>query len=228
MLSAMGFYPIGFPNVGLLLASKGGLRLRIRERNTGKVAGEVSSYGTAEMADRAVTADSEEPVFVNPVSPSARPLERILNEIAPTNIPVLIIGESGSGKDVIAQRVHRLSRCRVGPFVKLTCARLSSADLDQMKDGNKAAGVAKRLSEAGTVYLDEVGDLELHCQPKLLHVLPDGDAGPSYPCLDARIISSSARNIEEEIRHGRFREELYYRLNGVCLRLPPLRQRKED
>jgi DNA-binding NtrC family response regulator len=112
--------------------------------------------------------------------------------------------------------------------MKLTCANLSSRDLDLFLEGKMAANIVKRLSGAGTVFLDEVSDLELACQPKLLHVLPDGDVARQDPCLLARIISSSSRNIEEEIRNGRFREDLYYRLNGVCLRLPPLRRRKED
>jgi two-component system response regulator AtoC len=172
--------------------------------------------------------DANDQAYLNLLSQSARPLERIIAELALTNIPVLIIGESGSGKDAVAQRVHRLSRRAHEPFVKLTCARLCLKDLDQFLDGKKAASTLKRLTGAGTVFLDEVSDLERGCQPKLLHVLPDGDAGSQHPCLRARIISSSTRNIEEEIRNGRFREELYYRLNGVCLRLPPLRQLKED
>jgi two-component system response regulator AtoC len=180
------------------------------------------------MTSKTLAPDPNDQVFFNLVSPSARPFERIIVEIAPTNIPVLIVGESGSGKDVIAQRVHRLSHRGDEPFVKLTCARLSLNDLDQLLGGKKAAGIVKRLSGAGTAFLDEISDLDLACQPKLLYVLPDGDAGSHDPCLRARIISSSSRNIEEEIRNGRFREELYYRLNGVCLRLPPLRHRKED
>lgn len=170
----------------------------------------------------------DDQVFADFVSPSVRPLERIIFEIAPTNIPVLIIGESGSGKEVIAQRVHRFSRRANEPFVKVTCAHLSQKDLDQFLEGNNGAGIVKRLWEAGTVFLDEVGDLEAGCQPKLLHVLPDDDAAPLDCYLRARVISSTSRDIEEEIRNGRFREDLYYRLNGVCLQLPPLRRRKED
>ena len=192
------------------------------------MARELRSPDLGGMTGKPMVADPDDGVFVNLISPSVRPIERIIAEIAPTNIPVLIIGESGSGKEVVAQRLHRLSRRGAEPFVKLTCARLSVKDLDHLLGGKKAAGIVKRLSEAGTVFLDEVSDLELPCQPKLLHVLPDGDAGSHDPCLQARIISSSSRNIEEEIRNGRFREELYYRLNGVCLRLPPLRHRKED
>jgi len=217
-----------FRNIGLPLAIQKSVKLQISERNACHVARELSGPDAAGTTGKSMAVDPDDQVFVNLVSPSARPLERIIVEIAPTNIPVLIIGESGSGKEVVAQRVHRLSRRGDEPFVKLTCARLSLNDLDQLLGGKKAAGIVKRLSDAGTVLLDEVSDLELACQPKLLHVLPDGDAGSQYPCLRARIISSSSRNIEEQIRNGRFREELYYRLNGVCLRLPPLRHQKED
>ena len=192
------------------------------------MAREFRSPDAGEIVGKALAPDPDDQVFCDFLSPSARPLERIIAEIAPTNIPVLIVGESGSGKEVIAHRVHQLSRRGREPFVKLTCARLSPKDLDQLLEGKKATGIVRRLSDAGTVFLNEVGDLEPACQPKLLHVLPDGDAGSMDSCLRARIICSSSRNIEEEIRNGRFREELYYRLNGVCLRLPPLRQRKED
>ena len=217
-----------FLDIGLPLALMEAVKYQIHERNVCHVARELRGPDALEMTSKSVASDPNDQVFFNLVSPSARPFERIIVEIAPTNIPVLIIGESGSGKDVIAQRVHRLSLRGDEPFVKLTCARLSLNDLDHLLGGKKAAGIVKRLAGAGTAFLDEVSDLELACQPKLLHILPDGDAGPHDPCLRARIISSSSRNIEEEIRNGRFREELYYRLNGVCLRLPALRHRKED
>jgi len=192
----------------------------VRMESKGPNVGLISARPEAPFAD--------DQVFVDFVSPCARPLERIIAEIAPTDIPVLIVGESGSGKEVIAQRVHRLSRRGNEPFIKLTCANLSSRDLDLFLERKMAANIVKRLSGAGTVFLDEVCDLEPACQPKLLHVLPDGDVASQDPCLPARVVSSSSRNIEEEIRSGRFREDLYYRLNGVCLRLPPLRRRKED
>jgi len=166
--------------------------------------------------------------FVDSISPATRPLERVIIEIAPTDIPVLILGESGSGKDVTAQRIHGLSRHRTEPFAKLMCANLSVRDLDLVLSGEKANGIVERLSNAGTVFLDEVGDLEQACQPKLLHALRDGGRVLQDTWIPARVISSSARHLEEEIRNGRFRDELYYRLNGACLRLPPLRRRKED
>lgn len=183
---------------------------------------------TAGNTGRSSASFSDDLYFVESVSPMTGPLERIIIEIAPTDIPVLILGESGSGKEVLAQRIHRLSRHRNEPLAKLMCANLTVKDLDALLAGEKTAGVVERLSNAGTVLLDEICDLEPACQPKLLHALHDGETLPQDIWIHARVISSSAKNLEEEIRCGRFREELYYRLNGVCLRLPPLRRRKED
>ncbi len=170
--------------------------------------------------------DFEEHFFVG--GPATRELERIITEIAPTEIPVLLVGESGSGKEVAALRIHQLSRRSHEQFLKLSCATLAAEALEQpLRVSEKGNGI-QVLARAGTIFLDEICDLDPAIQPKVLHVLPDGDAVPDGHCLRARLISASGRNLEEEIRAGRFREELYYRLNGVCLRLPPLRQRKED
>ena len=171
---------------------------------------------------------SDAPYFADSVSPVTRPLERVILEIAPTDIPVLILGESGTGKEVAAQRIHRLSQCRNKPLLKLICANLFVKDLDLLLAGEKKMGLVERLSSAGTLFFDEIGDLEQACQPKLLQALHDGDTVAPYNSIRGRVISSSTRNLDEEIGNGRFRQELYYRLNGVCLRLPPLRRRKED
>jgi two-component system response regulator AtoC len=216
------------PEIGLPLATPRTVEIQVLERNACHVARESGSPHSVVISGEIISPDSGDQAFVNLVSPSAQPLERIINEIAPTDIPVLIIGESGSGKEVIARRLHRLSHRSDEPFVRLTCGRLSPKDLDQLLGGRKPVGILKRLSDAGTVFLDEVCDLEGACQPKLLHLFPDGDTGSHDPCLRARIISSTSQNIEEQTRCGCFREELYYRLTGVCLRLPPLRHRKED
>jgi two-component system response regulator AtoC len=222
-----GVFSVRFPDIGQHRAITKIVKSQILERTACHVASELRDSRVGGVTRNSIVPNPDDEAFVNLISPSARPLERIIAEIAPTNIPVLIIGESGSGKEVIARRVHRLSRQGNKAFEKLTCARLSLKDLDQVLGGKKGVRIVKRLSGAGTAFLDEVSDLELACQPKLLLVVADGDEG-SHPCLQARIISSSSRNIEDEIRNGRFREDLYYRLNGVCLRLPPLRHRKED
>lgn len=154
-------------------------------------------------------------VFVPGESNAMQALDRVIADIAPTTIPVLLIGESGTGKEVVAMRIHRLSRRAQEPFVKLSCPTLTV----------EALGNGHGVPNSGSVLLDEVGELEATCLPKLLHALPDETAEPRS---GARILSSTRRNLEEEMHAGRFREDLYYRINGVCLRLPPLRHRRED
>jgi two-component system, NtrC family, response regulator AtoC len=176
----------------------------------------------------AIAACEDEQTYLSFPSPAMRSLERIIAEIAPTDIPVLLVGESGSGKEVLAQQIHRLSQRRDEQLRKLVCAGLASEAIERMMDENGTNGSGLRGPSTGTVFLDEVSDLDLNCQPTLLHVLPDGSSASGERWLAARIISSTVKNLEEEIRNGRFREELYYRLNGACLRLPPLRHRKQD
>ena len=155
--------------------------------------------------------------FVAGVSPAMRALERVIADIAPTDIPVLLLGESGTGKEVVAMQIHRLSQRRSEPFVKMSCVALTPESFNGRLHQPEAGGEAV----SGTLFLDEISQLDSACQPKLLHVLPDGEeAGGAL-----RVISATSRNLDEEMRAGRFREELYYRVNGVCLRLPPLRQR---
>jgi two-component system response regulator AtoC len=164
--------------------------------------------------------------YVPALSPAMRAVERVIADIAPTDIPVLLEGESGTGKEVVAAQIHRLSLRRNEPFTKLSCAALTPEFFSgRARDG------ANGSEPTGIFLLDEVSELDAACQPKLLHVLPDGDAIPlegAPPLLGARVFCTTSRNLEEEMRAGRFREELYFRINGVCLRLPPLRHRKED
>jgi two-component system response regulator AtoC len=158
--------------------------------------------------------------FVAGVSPAMRALERVIADIAPTDIPVLLLGESGTGKEIVAMQIHRLSQHRNEPFVKMSCVALTPESFNgRLHYPDPANGAV-----SGSLFLDEISQLDAACQPKLLHVLPDGEEPGAAP----RVISSTSRNLDEEMRAGRFREELYYRVNGVCLRLPPLRHRKED
>ena len=166
--------------------------------------------------------------FVESASPAVRGLERIIEEIAPTDIPVLLVGESGTGKEVMALRIHQLSKRGNEPFHRVACTTLSPGILEAPLRENGEAEKRYELLRAGTVLFDEVSELDEACQPKLLQFLPDGDALPHEGQLHARVISATRRDLEEEIRARRFREELYYRLNGVSLHLPPLRQRRED
>lgn len=166
--------------------------------------------------------------FVTWTSPAMQTLESIAAEIAPTDIPVLLVGESGTGKEVLARQIHRLSNRANEPLVKIPCASMTpeafSVELGLNRDGNRSRG----LSATGTVLFDEVSELDATSQRTLLYSLPDGDARPHSKLLAARVISTTSRNLGEEMRAGSFRSELYYRINGVCLRLPPLRDHKED
>lgn len=167
---------------------------------------------------------SDAPHFIYGVSPAMRSLERVIADIAATDIPVLLSGESGTGKEVVAVEFHQRSRRKQDPFFKCSCGSVTAeqltSHLSALQDGNEAVG-------RGTIFLDEINQLSPLNQSCLLQLLPDGD-GLSQHSVRMRIISATTRNLEEEMREGRFRQELYYRINGVCLRLPPLRDRKED
>jgi two-component system, NtrC family, response regulator AtoC len=165
--------------------------------------------------------------FVQGTSPAMRALERTIADIASTDIPVLLFGESGTGKEVLALEIHWLSRRRNEPFVKCGCSGLTadslSACLQSADNGSEADA-----RSSGSLFLDGINHLEPTAQGRLLHLLPDSSGTPPQGCQSMRVISSTTRNLEEEMRNGRFREELYYRINGVHLRLPPLRDRRED
>jgi two-component system response regulator AtoC len=166
--------------------------------------------------------------FVTGSNPAMRALERVITNIALTDIPILLTGESGTGKEEVAVRIHQLSPRQNEPFVKLICASLTADLLDELTREFGNGEASSDLALQGTVFFDELCELNGNSQAKLLHALPDGDAIPNARSLRARIISATSQEIEEEVRAGHFRKELYYRLKGVCLRLPPLRERKED
>jgi two-component system response regulator AtoC len=165
--------------------------------------------------------------YVQGTSPVMRSLERTIADIAPTDIPVLLVGESGTGKEVVALEIHRLSRRWNEAFIKCGCAGLSTDSLvARLQTGQNLS--ENDAPSGGSLFLDEISHLEQASQARLLNMLPDGSRNPSAGCLSVRVISSTTRNLEEEMRNGRFREELYYRISGVHVRLPPLRSRKED
>jgi two-component system response regulator AtoC len=147
-------------------------------------------------------------------------------DIAPTDIPVLILGESGTGKEVYAQILHRLSGHGGAPLKRLNCSILDPTHLLQQIQDGFPTDSGTHLP--GTLFLDGIDELDLPCQRALLSALPEtqGQRRANHPFL--RLISSSVRNLEGNIEAGRFRKELYFRINGVCLRLPPLRERRED
>jgi two-component system response regulator AtoC len=160
--------------------------------------------------------------FMGSASRTMRTVEAIAMEIAITPISVLIVGESGTGKQVLARRIHEWSMRRSSPVIEIGCATISPDTMaSQLRLNDRRASI-------GTVIFDEIGDLDRDSQRKLLHLLPDGEDPTPNDRLSARIISTTSQDVEDEIRAGRFRNDLYHRLNGVCLRIPPLRDRRED
>ena len=165
--------------------------------------------------------------FVRSKSPAMRAVERTIADIASTEIPVLLVGESGTGKEVVALEIHRLSRRRDEPFVKCGCSGLTGDLLSARLQRAENISVEEPAS-SGSLFLDGINYLEPAAQTRLLELLPDGSGTPPQGCYSMRVISSTTRNLEEEMKAGRFRGELYYPINGVHLQLPPLRDRKED
>lgn len=171
----------------------------------------------------------ESGTWVVPTSQSMRSIDYIIGEIAQTNIPVLLIGESGTGKEVLARRIHSLSNRPGDLLAKITCASVRADRLaDELAGHLGPASEAEPIQIKGTILFDELGDLDGSSQARLLHILPDGNSIAGTVTITSRVISSTSRDLEAEMRAGRFRSELYYRLNGVCLRLPPLRDRRDD
>ncbi len=175
------------------------------------------------------------------VCPSMMEVFRKLQKVATTDISVLIGGETGTGKELIAHEIHRRSNRAAGPFVVINCGaipeNLIESELFGHVKGAFTGAVASRpgkfqVADKGTLFLDEIGELPLNLQVKLLRALQErvvfrvGDSKPEK--VDIRIVAATNRVLEEEIRAGRFREDLYYRLNVVNLFLPPLRERGDD
>jgi DNA-binding NtrC family response regulator len=154
--------------------------------------------------------------FVEGISASMRPVEAVIRELSQSDVPVLLLAEAGAGKHATARRIHEMSRRSTQPFRALSCSHLKPEDLD----------LAQNAEGAGTVFLEEVADLSASAQAHLRDVLLRSEKHPNGH--SARLICGSARDLEVEVKIGRLREDLYYRISGVCLRLPPLRQRKED
>ena len=170
-----------------------------------------------------------------------RSIYAILEKIAPTDATVVIEGETGTGKEVVARSVHQTSRRRSGPFIVFDCGavpeNLIESELFGHEKGAFTGAVSTRqgvfeMAHGGTVFLDELGELALDLQPKLLRVLEQREVkrvGGVKPIkVDVRVVAATNRDLEEEVRAGRFREDLFYRLSVVRIHLPPLRDRKED
>jgi two-component system response regulator AtoC len=164
--------------------------------------------------------------YVHGSSPVMRAVERTIRDIAPTEIPVLLVGESGTGKEVVALEIHRLSRRASEAFVKCGCATVVPEAL--LARIRPVEGSTETGWNGGSLFLDEISHLDTPSQDRLLHLLPDGAGNAPAGCPSMRVISSTTHNLEDAMRNAKFREELFYRISGVQLRLPPLRNRKED
>jgi two-component system, NtrC family, response regulator AtoC len=187
----------------------------------------VSAHETI-AADLNLAADSRPNQFIVwGSSPAMQAIRKIVGDTAATDIPVLIVGESGTGKEILSLQIHRMSDRRDEPFVKTRCRSVTTGRLPgqlQNQNGSEAGGGIFR----GTIFLDDICDLEPAGQRQILDLMSDGDTLPGEAQTGGRFISSSRRSLEDDLRAGKFTEELYFRLNGVCLRIPALRDRRED
>jgi DNA-binding NtrC family response regulator len=179
-------------------------------------------------AGHTAPAASENGSYASGISAVIRSLVNVITELAPTNIPILLVGESGTGKQIFARKIHQIWARRDEPFVKISCASINAESLGPELGLNGNGNGDALHATRGTVFFDEISELDPACQRSLLCSLPDGDSATRPGTLTMRVISATSRNLDEEMHAGRFRSELYYRINGVCLRVPPLRERKED
>ena len=174
-------------------------------------------------------------------SPAMLKVFDVVKRVAPTKASVLITGESGVGKELIANALHNLSPRKENPFIKVHCAALAESLLESElfghEKGSFTGAVARKrgrfeLAHSGTIFLDEIGEIDQSVQIKILRVLQDKKfervGGEETLEVDVRVITATNRDLEKEIAEGRFREDLFYRLNVVSINVPPLRERKDD
>jgi len=174
-------------------------------------------------------------------SPAMTALREQIMRVAPASASVLVTGENGTGKELVARSIHYYSQRRDKPFVAINCAaipeELIESELFGHEKGAFTGAVAQKkgkfdLADGGTLFLDEIGDMSLRTQAKVLRILQERCfervGGTRLVTVDVRVIAATNKELDEEIRQGRFREDLYYRLNVVPFRVPPLRERPDD
>jgi DNA-binding NtrC family response regulator len=197
--------------------------------------------GLSQRAPLKFDAGKQLPPHIIAASPLMQALFGDVSLIAASESRVLITGESGVGKEVVADVIHTWSTRAAGPFVKVNCAAIPETLLESELFGHEkgafTGAVAQRIgrfemADRGTIFLDEIAEMSPQLQAKLLRVAQDGRfqriGSNTEIHVNARILAASNRNLEEEVRSGRFREDLFYRLNVVELNIPPLRERRED
>jgi two-component system response regulator AtoC len=206
---------------------------------------ELPDVATVGDADGVLSSLPAAGAFVEGLSPSMRAVGAVIRELAQSDVPVLLLAEKGAGKHATARWIHEMSRRSTQPFRGLVCSTLKAGDLGLARE---TGGLKQDLFKEGTIFLDEIADLSLEGQARIMEALPraedsrsenrrsehqgsgnrsSGNEGSGLP-ETARLICGSERDLELEVKAGRLREDLYYRISGVCLRLPPLRQRRED
>jgi transcriptional regulator with PAS, ATPase and Fis domain len=174
-------------------------------------------------------------------SPVMRAFDRMLRAVAAKDVTVTFVGESGSGKEVMARRLHDLSPRRGGPFVPINCAAIPDALFESELFGHERGaftGATERsegkveMAAGGTLFLDEIAEMPLALQPKLLRFLETHRfmrvGGTKKLDVDVRVVLATLRPIEEDVRAGRFRADLFYRIQAIMLTIPPLRERRRD
>lgn len=174
-------------------------------------------------------------------SPKMRQIMETVEQVAGTRASILLTGESGVGKEVVADAIQALSDRKDKPFIKVHCAALSESLLESElfghEKGSFTGAISQRkgkfeLADKGTIFLDEIGEINQNVQVKLLRIIQERSfervGGEETIKVDVRIISATNRNLQEEVEKGNFREDLFYRLNVVNINIPPLRERKED
>jgi len=175
---------------------------------------------------------------------TSRPIREVLDlvaKIAPAQATVLITGESGSGKELVARAIHRQGPRALGPFVKVNCAavphELIESELFGYEKGAFTGATGRKpgqfaLAQGGTLFLDEIGDMSLSMQAKLLRVLEDKEivplGGREPVKVDLRLIAATNKDLPKEVEEGNFREDLFHRLSVLIIQVPPLRERQED
>ena len=205
----------------------------------------VQTVGRAlEQSAKPIPANSNAPVENLPIvgrSPAMQEIYRIIARLTQTDLTVMIVGESGTGKELVARALHDYGRRRKGAFVAVNMAAIPRELIESELFGHEKGaftGATSRVAgkfeqaEGGTLFLDEIGDMPLEAQTRLLRVLQQGEyttVGGNAPIkTNVRIIAATHRDLRQLINNGQFREDLFYRLNVVPLRLPPLRERSED
>jgi transcriptional regulator with PAS, ATPase and Fis domain len=221
------------------LGGLNGTRVRGKPIKTAEIAiGEAVDVGTVMLVVQRIY--GEEATRAEPSNAMAR-LHALVDRVAAGTLPVLINGETGSGKEVLAEEIHKKSPRKKGPLVKINCAAVAENLIESELFGHEKGAFTGadqtkpgliETADKGTLLLDEVGDLPLPLQAKLLRVIEQREVmrvGALKPrSVDVRFLSATHRDLGAEVRAGRFRQDLYFRLNGITLRVPPLRERPEE